>query len=459
MPRGIRVNTDCIPLVKQRMLQKGFARQVDLAERIGRSQTVINFFLNGRTVEYLNFYELCEVLGFEVQEIADFEAMASVYKEKAQKINNSSPAITPNSPYPTFDLEYPEGEVPLDSLFYVERPPIEQRCYAEIKKPGSLIRIKAPQHMGKSSLLARILQEAQNQGNKVVTIDFQLAEEELFCDLNTFLHWFCDTVTEAVAGDNRELLEKLSQQLDKHWETGQRFGYMKSCKNYFERYLFPEINQPLVLGLEKVDRLFEYPKIYKDFFGLLRAVHEEAKRRDIWKQLRLALAYSTDAYVPVDINQSPFNVGLALELPEFTHEQVKDLAHRHQLNWSDAEVLELTGLVGGHPYLVRLALYQIANREISLTDFLQMAPTAAGIYSKHLQRQEYILQQQPELGKAMQEIVANGHSINLTTEIRFKLYSLGLVKLRNDEVTPRCELYRQYFRTDTKANQKTMYLN
>ncbi|BDA74121.1 hypothetical protein CAL7716_082870 [Calothrix sp. PCC 7716] len=441
------------------MLQKGFARQVDLAERINRSQTVVNFFLNGRTVEYLNFYELCEVLGFEVQEIADFEALASTYTDKAQKINNSSPLTIPNSPLPNFDLEYPEGEVPLDSLFYVERPPIEQRCYAEIKKPGSLIRIKAPQHMGKSSLLARILQQAENQGNKVVTIDFQLAEEELFCDLNTFLHWFCDTVTEAVAGDNRELLEKLSQQLDKHWETGQRFGYMKSCKNYFERYLFPEINQPLVLGLEKVDRLFEYPKIYKDFFGLLRAVHEEAKRRDIWKQLRLALAYSTDAYVPVDINQSPFNVGLALELPEFTHEQVKDLAHRHQLNWSDAEVLELTGLVGGHPFLVRLALFQIANREISLTDFLQTAPTAAGIYSKHLQRQEYILQQQPELGKAMQQIVANGNPVNLTTEVRFKLYSLGLVKLRNDEVTPRCELYRQYFSTSTKANQKTMYLN
>ncbi|BDA69288.1 hypothetical protein CAL7716_034540 [Calothrix sp. PCC 7716] len=464
MPRGIRVNTECIPLVKQRMLQKGFARQIDLAERVGRSQSVINFFLNGRTVEYLNFYELCEVLGFEVNEIADFEGLASVYAPKTQKIDSPSssssdlpsPVATSYSPSLNLDLEYPEGEVPLDSPFYVERASIEQRCYEEIKKPGSLIRIKAPQHMGKSSLLARILHQAENQGNKVVAIDFQIVDEEFFSDLNKFLRWFCDTVTEAVAGNNGELLEKLLQQLDEHWKSGQRFGYMKSCKNYFERYLFPEINQPLVLGLEKVDRLFEYPKIYKDFFGLLRAVHEEAKRRDIWKQLRLALAYSTEAYVPVDINQSPFNVGLALELPEFTHEQVKDLAQRHQLNWSDTEVLKLMELVGGHPFLVRLALYQIANREINLTNFLQTAPTAAGIYSKHLQRQEYILRQQSKLGKAMQEIVTNGHPVILTTEIRFKLYSLGLVKLRNDEVTPRCELYRQYFCTSTRDNQKIM---
>nr|WP_145837713.1 AAA-like domain-containing protein [Dulcicalothrix desertica] len=29
--------------------------------------------------------------------------------------------------------------------------------------------------------------------------------------------------------------------------------------------------------------------MYKDFFGLLRFLHEEAKQRDIWKQLRLVI--------------------------------------------------------------------------------------------------------------------------------------------------------------------------
>ncbi|MEA5574503.1 AAA-like domain-containing protein [Calothrix sp. UHCC 0171] len=449
MPRGIRIRPDCIPIVKQRAIQQGFARQIDLAERIDKSQSVVNFFLNGRKVEYLNFYEICEVLGFEVREIADFETLANTYIPKTPTVNSSSlssPSLSVESPPSPLEIENPEGEVPLDSQFYIERPPIEQQCYEEIKKPGSLIRIKAPQQMGKSSLFARILQQAENQGSKTVTIDFQLAEERFFSDLNQFLHFFCDTVAEAVAGDDRELQEKLLGQLDEHWQSGQRFGYMRTCKNYFERYLFPEIQQPLVLGLESVERLFEYPKIYKDFFALLRAVHEEAKRRDIWKQLRLAIAYSTEAYVPVDINQSPFNVGLALELPEFTQEQVKDLAQRHQLNWNDTEVESLMKLIGGHPFLVRLAMYKTVIDKINLADLLQTAHTGEGIYHRHLQRQEYILQQQPELGKAMQEIVA-GNPVQLTTEIRFKLYSLGLVKLRSDEVTPRCELYRQYFRS------------
>ncbi len=60
-----------------------------------------------------------------------------------------------------------------------------------------------------------------------------------------------------------------------------------ACKAYFEEYLIPTINKPLTLGLDEVDKIFEYPEIYRDFFGLLRALHEEGKRREIWNKLRL----------------------------------------------------------------------------------------------------------------------------------------------------------------------------
>ncbi len=440
MPRGLKIRVDCISLVKQRMAQRGFRRQIDLAERTGISQSTIHTFLNcKKRIDYLNFLEICNVLDFEIPDIADYEALDE------SEVEIPTPQISVPLPLPsTPDLEYPDVEIALDSPFYINRPPIEQRCFEEINKPGALIRIKAPQHMGKSSLRARILQQAASQGSLTVIIDFQFAEEEFFSSLDKFLLWFCDSIAEQIAGDNRQLLETLMQELDEHWKSAQRFGYMKACKNYFERYLFPKIKQPLVLGLETVDRLFEYPKIYRDFFALLRAVHEEAKRRDIWKKLRLAIAYSTEAYVPVDINQSPFNVGLAVELPEFTHEQVKDLAWRHQLSWSDTEVESLMNVVEGHPFLVHLALYKIAIQEIHLAHLLQTAVTAEGIYSKHLQHQEYILKQQPELWTAMQGVVT-GDNLVLPTETRFKLQALGLVKLQGDKVIPRCELYRQYF--------------
>lgn len=430
MGRSAKVRTEFIPTVKGALIRNGFFRQIDLAEELKLSQATIHSFLNGKPVDYLNFLEICKVLGFDILDIADLEQPAKINGGKTFTINSSP-------------LELPEGEVPINSHFYIERPPIEQRCYEEICKPGSLIRIKAAQQTGKSSLLARILKHAENQGDITVILDFKLAESEYFSDLNTFLRWFCDNLILELTQDNQQLQQKLVDKLDEHWKLAQRIGSMTTCKDYL-RYVFLELGHPLTLALEEVDRIFEYPKIYKDFFSLLRSLHEEAKRRDIWKQLRLVIVHSTEAYVPMDINQSPFNVGLSVELPEFTRDQVKDLAHRHQLNWSYTEVDDLMAMIGVHPFFTRLALYKIANQEITLTQLLKTAPTAEGIFNNSLRMIESILKQQPDLGAAMKALV-NSTATVFSNEVRYKLRALGLVKLQGDEITLSCELHRQYF--------------
>jgi predicted AAA+ superfamily ATPase len=48
------------------------------------------------------------------------------------------------------NITLPGDPLPFNSCFYIERPPIESDAYAELLKPGSLIRIKAPRQMGKS---------------------------------------------------------------------------------------------------------------------------------------------------------------------------------------------------------------------------------------------------------------------------------------------------------------------
>lgn len=57
---------------------------------------------------------------------------------------------------------------------------------------------------------------------------------------------------------------------------------------------------------------------------------------------------------------------LSVELPDFNHQQILDLARRHQLNWGDAEVKKNTTLVGGHPFLIRLTLYHVANGNVTV---------------------------------------------------------------------------------------------
>ncbi|GGA16254.1 hypothetical protein CYANOKiyG1_30420 [Okeania sp. KiyG1] len=65
----------------------------------------------------------------------------------------------------------PDGPEKLDSPFYIERHRIkrcsvESECYEEIEKPSSLVRIKAPNQMGKTSLIKRI-QDKANHSNYI----------------------------------------------------------------------------------------------------------------------------------------------------------------------------------------------------------------------------------------------------------------------------------------------------
>nr|WP_228049795.1 AAA-like domain-containing protein [Tychonema sp. LEGE 06208] len=343
-------------------------------------------------------------------------------------------------PQPVAEPELPGGQVDVASQFYVERQPIEERCYQTIVQPSALIRIKAPRQMGKTSLMAKILHHGSLQGYCTVPLTFQLVDKAVFADLDQFLKWFCAYV-------GREL--HLANQLDDYWD--EIFGSKVNCKDYFEKYILPQIDSPLILGLDEIDRVFQYPDIAEDFLGLLRAWHEESKRRDIWKKLRLIVVHSTEVYIPMNINQSPFNVGLPVDLPEFNHLQIQDLAARHNLNWSDAEVEELMAIVGGHPYLVRVALYHISRSDLTLDELKETATSDAGIYSDHLRRQLWNLEEYPELAEGMREIAAADIPVQLKSMQAFKLDSLGLVKLQGNECVPRNELYRQYFRSHLSA--------
>ncbi|MBE9201854.1 MULTISPECIES: AAA-like domain-containing protein [unclassified Nodularia (in: cyanobacteria)] len=353
------------------------------------------------------------------------ESATPVLKSKSAKCVPINSAIA---------LENPEGQVPLESPFYIKRSPVENDCYEEVLRDGALIRIKAPRQMGKSSLMSRVLDYGSKQGYESAYLNFQSADAEYLSSLEMFLQWFCASVT-----DSLNLPEKLGD----YWKGV--LGSKNKCTNYFQRYLLKEIDKPIVLGLDEVDEIFKHPTIATDFFGLLRAWHERAKNDPDWQKLRLIIVHSKEVYVPLNINQSPFNVGLPVELPELNQEQVQDLVQRHGLSWSNSQVQQLIMLVGGHPYLVRMALYQIARERTTLDKLEQVAPTEAGPYNDHLRRHLLNLQEDEELLAALKQVVLADEAVNVGTTEAFKLRSMGLVKFQGNKIMPLCNLYRKYF--------------
>ncbi len=378
-----------------------------------------------------------------VQDILSaLDASDSLTKTADQGSSGSFPTVPPPKqgsdapPLPVAEPELPEGQVNVASAFYIERPPIELRCAETVVQPGSLIRIKAPRQMGKTSLMARILHEASSQGLNTVSLNLQLADGKVFTDLDKLLQWLCASVSRRLRLPNR---------IAETWDD--IFGSKYNCTAYFEEYILPELDGPLTLALDEVDRVFEYPEIASDFFGLLRAWHEEAKNQEIWQKLRLIVVHATEVYIPLNTNQSPFNVGLPIDLPEFSLAQISQLAELHNLDWDEAQISQLQTLIGGHPYLIRLALYHVAKGDMSVEQLLETAPTEAGLFRDHLRGHWWNLQQHAQLAQAFISVVTSEQAISLEPSVLFKLHSLGLIRLVGNEAQPRCDLYRQYFAT------------
>ena len=339
-------------------------------------------------------------------------------------------------------FSYPSGAIPLNCEFYIKRGSIEEKICAEIKSNGALIRIKAPQEMGKTSLLLRVLEFSNQLGYHIVNLNLQQADQEILSDLKRFLRWLCANISHQL---------NLEKQLDEYWDEDMGSGV--SCTLYLH-HILEQLEKPLLLALDEVNQIFEYPQVAKSFLPLLRSWHEETKETPLWENLRLVVIHSTEVYVPLQLNQSPFsNVGFPIDLPNFNSEQVQELAKRYGLAWEkDKEVKQLMSVMNGHPALIHLTLYHLSQQEITLEKLLEDAPTLSGIYASHLRRHQGRLEEQPRLAEACHYIMNADEPVSVEPILAYKLYSMGLIDLKGDRAFPRVSLYKDYFKHKLNPN-------
>ena len=260
------------------------------------------------------------------------EDSQSLMAEISESLQNL-PKATPRR------LEAVTGAVPVDSVFYVMRP-TDEEFHRALERKDSIILIKGARQMGKSSLMARGLLEAR-KGSKVILTDFQkLNASHLETVDNLFL----------------ALAEWITDQLDLDVVPADVWNPHRGPSMNFERFLKREIlgklSQPLVWGMDEVDRLFTC-SFGSEVFGLFRSWHNERSLDPSgpWQHLTLAIAYATEAHMFItDMNQSPFNVGTRLVMADFTPLQLEELNKRYGSPLRDAsELKQFYDLLGGHP--------------------------------------------------------------------------------------------------------------
>lgn len=173
-----------------------------------------------------------------------------------------------------------------EDIIYVERSPIEtQACEANCK-PGSLIRIKAPQKMGKTFLLNQILKDASNKGFKTIIFDFGSLTHNTYEDYEKLLEKFCLSVSKKLEFDSNKTMSTLNDLWKEKIDTNETITV------FLKDYLFLENSVDWVLALKNFDQVFERENIRDDFCNLLRDWNERSKQSKIWEKLHLIIIHS-----------------------------------------------------------------------------------------------------------------------------------------------------------------------
>lgn len=330
-------------------------------------------------------------------------------------------------------LESLEGQVSLDSPFYIQQD-LSLDPYQEILKEGTLLRIIAPSKRGKTSLMARIINHGQTQGYYTVRLSLLRAGTSIFSSEEKFMRWFCVSVTQQL-----QLESKLDEYCNKD------MGSLLNCTHYFQDYLLAEINNPLILAIDEINQLFEYPELARNFLSLLGSWHQETKDIAVWQKLRIIVVHTTDLNIPLALNKSLFNVGSMIELPTFTEEEVIDLAQRYGLILPASKLQQVLELTGGFPYLIRLIFDHCVSHNLAVKKVLENTISETRIFHEHMHEQFWLLRQHAHLVDAFKKVLAAKVPIELEVESALKLKSLGLVKMQGIKVTVSCSLYRDYF--------------
>lgn len=346
------------------------------------------------------------------------------------------PPAEPQKRVPPPALETVGGAVPLQSEFYLVRPG-DGELQTSLARYDSIVLIKGARQMGKTSLLARGLAYARERGARTAFTDFQKLNAANLADAN---HLYLT------------LAESLADQLDLSVVPSEVWDERRGANVNFERFLKREVinvsSRPLVWALDEVDRLFGCP-FGSEVFGLFRSWHNERALDPSgpWSALTLVIAYATEAHLFItDMNQSPFNVGIRLALEDFTPLQVAELNRRYgnPLKGHD-ELNRFTRLLGGHPFLVRRGLHELATRGVDLETFEAEADHDEGIFGDHLRRILVLLARDPELTEIVRGVLRSEPCP--TPESFYRLRSAGVMHgTSQNDVRPRSRLYALYLK-------------
>ncbi|WP_434685171.1 AAA-like domain-containing protein [Pseudanabaena minima] len=240
------------------------------------------------------------------------------------------------------------GSLPADAPSYVERQC--DRDYYNLLKERKYCYVFNCRQMGKSSLRVRVTHKLQAEGIVCATIDPQKIGVEVTCE-----QWYASAIRSLV-GD----LDLKSKFDLRSWiRERELLSPVQRFAEFIETVVLQEIDAPIVIFVEEIDRLLSLKFGMDDFFGLVRSFFEDRPTKPEYNRLTFSfLGVATPTDLIQSHNTSAFNIGYAVEMAGFTLMEALPLMQglaSKVVNPQDylAEAVKWTG---GQPFLIQRLL-------------------------------------------------------------------------------------------------------
>ena len=434
IPGHWRKNTPITDDLKTNEFNRSFVNsQIIQGQRIFKKEEV----LKGQNAYFKFYLKLVN----EVKIKQDIEANIQFYL-------NAVTDYDPTQRQPERELIFINDALPVDSPYYMECRLIDEKCLSAIQESASFIRIKGSRKTGKTSLLYRIIEKGVSEEYSIIFIDFGGVEYEIINNFKNLCLWLC---------------QQVADQLEQEDITNNYFPDLPSNMRATTRYFSEQVltlEQPILLAIDNFDKVFENPDIAKDLCNMLASWHRQSRvptplgKR--WAKLRIVLAHATDVYLDWDINHSPLQgIGYVPDLLDWDSQQIKQFANIYGVDLTPQHIQQLIDLIGGHPYLVRLAVeYLYNNPGSNIETLLQIASTSASPFNDYLIPILLYLRKYSQYANAFRQILEmNEIQVDDQFEldkIEFKLQSLDLIRIdqnqENHNFYPKYNLYSHFFR-------------
>jgi len=297
--------------------------------------------------------------------------------------------------------------------WYVARPEEEARALSALKPPARPLLVFASEGHGKTWFLHRLLERVRAAGSLGLCVNLERLPSQSRTSLDAFLG---------------ELGQRLYRQLANQLGSAVSGAEGRHVEDLLELALRSAGPRSLYLLLDQFDLLRD--TMFHDSYTALLADWAERSigNQGVWSGLRIVLMSATAPdWLMRPLAARPFVVQTQ-ELADLSRAQLLELARLHQLQPEPAELDTLQKLIGGQPYLARVALYAAACRGEPLGEVLQGRGAAPAVFDAFLESCHRRVASQPGLWPTLERVLREQPLEALDRLLLPRLERMGIVR-------------------------------